>query len=169
MLDVIFITGCPASGKSTIAKLLQEKLKSPMFEFGWIPEFKLLNIVQSYEDEEKLSFENLNLVVKNYIKHGYSNIIIADIRDDLLTQVPIIYKNFSNHIFTLIPELNDIKSRIQERKVCKNGFANFDLAVKSYNHWIDSKLKYQTKIQTLNYSPDLIYENIYKYIQLSST
>ena len=39
-LDIIFIAGAPGSGKSTIAKGLQDHLKTPCFEFGWIPEFQ---------------------------------------------------------------------------------------------------------------------------------
>ncbi len=156
MNDVIFITGCPTSGKSTISSLLQQKLQSPMFEFGWIPEFRLLEVDQKYEDEEKLSFENLNLVVKNYVKHGYSNIIITDIRDDLLKQVPTIYNEYSYKIFTLILSEEEIKFRIDKRKIEKNGFSNLQLAIKSNQFWSDSNFKNQTKIFAENMNPEKI-------------
>ena len=38
--DIIIIAGAPGSGKSSVAKSLQEKLNCPYFEFGWIPEFR---------------------------------------------------------------------------------------------------------------------------------
>jgi len=68
MPDIIFITGCPTSGKSTISKLLQEKLQSPMFEFGWIPEFKNLKIDQAFQQEEEISpfpFRNTIIIISN--------------------------------------------------------------------------------------------------------
>ena len=34
-LDVIFITGAPGTGKSTVARNLQVKLKTPIFAF-WV-------------------------------------------------------------------------------------------------------------------------------------
>lgn len=150
MNHVIFITGCPSSGKSSLAKLLQEKLKSPMFEFGWIPEFRLLEIDQSYEDEEKLSFENLNLVTKNYIKHGYSNVIITDIHDNLIKLIPKIYKNYFYKIITLIPETEDLVIRINQRKIDQTGFSDIEAVLESNEYWIKSVFKHQIKIYTKN-------------------
>ena len=155
-LDVIFIVGCPASGKSTVSKYLQEELNSPFFEFGWIPEYRNLNIVQTYEDEEKLSFENLNLVVKNYVKHGYKNIILTDIRDNLITKIPSIYKNYSYHIFTLIPSVETIKNRINQRKIDDQGFSEISLALKSNDYWNKSSLTKQTKFHLKNETPEEI-------------
>ena len=47
-LDIIIIHGALGSGKSTTAKMLHEKLRSPWFEFGWIPEFRNLNPYTDY-------------------------------------------------------------------------------------------------------------------------
>lgn len=82
MKDFIFIVGAPGSGKSTIAKILQRKLESPLFEFGWIPEFRNTGKKEiGYSEEESLAFENLVLVVKNYAKHGFKNVIITDLNN----------------------------------------------------------------------------------------
>ncbi len=41
MLDFIFIAGAPGTGKTTVAKLLQKRLKSPAIEYSWIRGFHL--------------------------------------------------------------------------------------------------------------------------------
>jgi predicted kinase len=86
-MDIIFIHGAPGVGKSAVARGLHERLGSPWFEFGWIPEFRQKGEASiSYEEEERLSFENLCLVVRNYLRHGFEQIIITDLRDPLLRE-----------------------------------------------------------------------------------
>jgi adenylate kinase family enzyme len=71
-MDFIFIHGAPGSGKSTLAWALQNHLQSPCFEFGWIPEFRVKRASTiTWEEEESLAFENLTLVVKNYVRHSF--------------------------------------------------------------------------------------------------
>ena len=88
-MSVLFITGAPGTGKSTVAAMIHEKLKCPWFEFGWIPEFRHLNphTEISYEEEERMSFENLMLVTENYLRHGYENVILTDIREEFTDEV----------------------------------------------------------------------------------
>lgn len=88
-MGVIFITGAPGTGKSTVAAMLHERMKCPWFEFGWIPEFRNLNphTEISYEDEERMSFENLMLVTENYLRHGFENVILTDIREEFTDEV----------------------------------------------------------------------------------
>jgi len=71
----IFLTGAPGSGKSSVAAALHRKLGTPLFEFGWIPEFRNTGTrIISYEEDESLAFENLALVLRNYARHGFRNI-----------------------------------------------------------------------------------------------
>lgn len=85
--EIIFIHGAPGAGKSTVAQALHERLNSPWFEFGWIPEFRQKGEAAiSYAEEEQLSYENLILVVRNYLRHGFRNIILTDLRDPLMRQ-----------------------------------------------------------------------------------
>ena len=88
-MSVIFLTGAPGTGKSTVAAMLHERLKCPWFEFGWIPEFRNLNphTEISYEDEERMSFENLMLVTENYLRHGFETVILTDIREEFTDEV----------------------------------------------------------------------------------
>ena len=101
---LIIIHGAPGSGKSTTASLLHKKLRSPWFEFGWISEFRNLNphTEITWEQETDISFENLVLVVKNYIRHGFKNIIITDINfDSQILRMPEIFDGFQYRLFTL--------------------------------------------------------------------
>ena len=114
MTDFIFIHGAPGTGKSSLAWALQAKFQSPCFEFGWIPEFRIKrNSTISYEEEEGLAFENLTLVVKNYVRHGFGNIIITDLRDHIVQQIPDV---FEGHTYVLVSLWMDdeevLKSRV---------------------------------------------------------
>lgn len=58
MKTFIFIAGAPGSGKTTVAQALQHKLNSPLFEFGWIPEFRNTGSeVITYEEDEALALK----------------------------------------------------------------------------------------------------------------
>ncbi len=100
-MSVIFITGAPGTGKSTVAAMIHEKLKCPWFEFGWIPEFRNLNphTEISYEDEERMSFENLMLVTENYLRHGYENVILTDLREEFTDEVR---EKFGNRVRVIV-------------------------------------------------------------------
>lgn len=78
MTDFIFIAGSPGSGKTTISKLLYEKLNHPpLIDFGNLREPHLeINWLNQSKKEEQMSFENLLYILKNYIKHGYKNVVI---------------------------------------------------------------------------------------------
>lgn len=116
MKDFIFIAGAPGSGKSSVAKALQEKLDSPLFEFGWIPEFRNKGTkIIPYAEEESLAFENLVLVAKNYAKHGFKNVIITDLNNDYIEQLPKIFSDYDFAIYTLrLQDKETLKQRVLE-------------------------------------------------------
>ena len=89
-MDIIMVHGSPGNGKTTIAAKLHEHFQSPWFEFGWIPEFRMLNPHTSItmREEEQLSFENVVLVAKNYVRHGFRNIILSDLDDVRMLDIP---------------------------------------------------------------------------------
>ena len=129
--NIIFIAGAPGSGKSTIAKILQKKLGSPCFEFGWIPEFRQKGSeIISYQEEEGMSFENLILVAKNYIKHGFNNIIITDLEDKRIKELHKQFKKCKYILFTLIVNNDEVlKSRVLD-KSRMNGYRDWETAIK---------------------------------------
>lgn len=112
--DIIFIAGAPGSGKSSVANGLQKILATPCFEFGWIPEFRRRgNKTITYQEEEKIAFENLVLVVKNYIKHKFCNIIITDLEDKRIIELHEHFAKQNYIIFTLIvDDEKTLKSRV---------------------------------------------------------
>lgn len=113
-MDFIFIQGAPGTGKSSLAWALQERLQSPCFEFGWIPEFRVKkNSTISYEEEEELAFENLGLVLKNYVRRGFGNIIVTDLRDPVMRQVPRRFARYNYLLVTLWMDDDDaLKARV---------------------------------------------------------
>lgn len=114
MRDLIFIAGAPGTGKSSVAGELQKKLGSPCFEFGWIPEFRQRGSETiPYKEEEGIAFENLVLIAKNYVKHGFSNIIITDLEDARILELHKHFKDCNYTLFTLTVSDDELlKSRI---------------------------------------------------------
>ena len=101
--QIIVIAGAPGTGKSSLAKLLQEHSGSPLFEFGWIPEYRNRPNGQiPYEEEEQISFENLVLVCKNYLKHGYRGIILTDLAEKRIAEIEHAFKGDDYRIVTLV-------------------------------------------------------------------
>jgi hypothetical protein len=99
-----------------LAWALQNHLQSPCFEFGWIPEFRVKrDSTITWEEEESLAFENLILVVKNYVRHGFE-IIITDLHDHIIQTIPEVFAGFSYRQITLWMDNDELlKSRVLEK------------------------------------------------------
>ena len=103
-MDFIIVHGSPGNGKTTIAQELHRRLKSPWFEFGWIPEFTQKNPYSniSQKEEEQMSFENLVLVCKNYINHGFENVLLTDFDDIRMLDIPQVFKEYNYVIIQVV-------------------------------------------------------------------
>ena len=78
MHELIIVRGASGSGKTTICKLLKKKLACPYLELDWLREYHLdQKWTLENKKEEKVAFENLILIAKNYIKHGYKNLMVS--------------------------------------------------------------------------------------------
>jgi broad-specificity NMP kinase/ubiquinone/menaquinone biosynthesis C-methylase UbiE len=130
MVDFIFIAGSPGCGKTTISNLLKDKLNNPpMIDFGWIREFHLdREWKNANKEEEQMSFENLTFILKNYKKYGYKNVIVTDLVEDMVRQIPKLFSKENYIIIRLIVKNdNELKKRVLGER--DSGFKNFRKAI----------------------------------------
>jgi dephospho-CoA kinase len=115
--DLIVIAGAPGSGKTTVGDLLQSALKSPYIDFGYIREFHLdRDWLDESAREEQMSFENLVYIIKNYIRYGYENIIVTDLQDFRVRQIPELFAEYNYLIATMIIKSDkELALRIENR------------------------------------------------------
>lgn len=154
MLDLIVIAGAPGSGKSTISNLLKETLNSPMITFGHIRGFHMnSNWSNANPKEHEMAFENMNYIVRNYLKNNYKNIILNDLEEFRVEQIPHIYGGIKYAICTLyVNNDQELKNRVlnDDRD---SGFRNYELAI-AWNNTIRQRTRYQYEYIIDNSSND---------------
>jgi len=128
MYDLIVLAGAPGSSKTTIANLLHGTLESPYIDFGYIREFHLDREWKTTNSrEEQMSFENLVYILKNYIRYGYRNIIVTDLQDFRVQQIPELFAESSYLIATMVITSDDeLALRVQNRN---DGFRDVQRAL----------------------------------------
>jgi predicted kinase len=117
MPRVIVIGGSPGSGKSTLARGLQSSLDAVWIDFGRLREFHLKpDWSNQGPEEEALTFENLISIVRNYVAHGWANIIVDDLRDARVRQIPQVLSGVHFCILTLtVCNEAELRLRITQR------------------------------------------------------
>jgi adenylate kinase len=128
MKDLIVIAGAPGSGKTTVGELLHARLQSVYIDFGDLRVWHLdREWKKASQDEEAMSFENLIFVVNNYVRHEYKNVIVTDLKDEKVQQIPGVFQNLDFVIFSLFVETDE---EISRRVAVRNsGFKNVNAAV----------------------------------------
>ena len=127
-LDLLVIAGAPGSGKTMVSDCLYAALKSPYIDFGDIRNFHLDRQWSNQSPvEEQMSFENLVFILKNYINYGYKNVILNDLKDFRVRQMPELFAEQNYLIATLVIESDDeLAARIRNRN---SGFTNVESAL----------------------------------------
>jgi broad-specificity NMP kinase len=154
MTDLIVIAGAPGSGKTTVSKLLWKRLDNPpIIDFGTLQDFHLDRAWSNWsKSNESIAFENVLFIVRNYIRHGFRNIIVNDFQDFRIRQMPGLFSKRDYVIITLFSSNSkELTSRIKRRK---SGFTNAKKAV----IWNDMvirrrRLKNEHKIDTYRNTP----------------
>lgn len=85
-----------------------------MIDFGWIREFHLdREWKNANKKEEQMAFENLVFILKNYLKHGYQNIVVNDLQDFRIEQIPKKFSKYNYVIISLVvKDDGELKNRI---------------------------------------------------------
>ncbi|MEI6477657.1 MAG: AAA family ATPase [bacterium] len=118
MHDLIIFSGCPCSGKSTVSELLRGELGCPLFDFA---SFRDVHLDKDWSnasaEEENMAFENLVFILKNYIKHGYKNVVVDDLEEDRVQALTDIFKDLSFASITLtVDSDNTLRERMANRE-----------------------------------------------------
>ncbi len=155
--DVIIIAGPPGAGKTTLLKALRAELSfPPTIDFGWIRQFHLDDEwSNANKKEEEMSFENLNFIVRNYLKYGYKNILLTDFTDERITKIPHLFSDLDYIIFTLFLTCDE---RLKERVLSPrdSGWKDYETAI-SLNKGVQERptLKNEYKIDNTNSTPHI--------------
>ena len=103
MASVIVISGAPGSGKTTITKLLHQHFQSVMIEIGWLRQYHLDPLwLKASPREEAMSFENLVFILRNYLKNDYDYILVNDLEDHRIQQIPSLFEPHQFIIISLV-------------------------------------------------------------------
>ena len=156
MYDLIILLGSMGAGKTTVARILKEKLDSPHIDYDWIRGFHLNKKWSNMNDNErKMSLGNLVFILKNYIKHDYKNIIISGFRNYDLNKILQEFTDNKVIIFTLVlTDDNILKQRVLTESR-DSGWRDYEESIKS-NRKLRDNLKYpnEHKIDNTNQTPE---------------
>lgn len=141
MTKIIFVAGAPGSGKTTVCRLLKPMLHDcPYIDYGYIREFHLNPTWSNESDqEEQMSFENLIFILKNYIKNAYPYILVTDLLDKRILEIPTLFDSSQFYIFSLtINNADELKKRVLN-ETRDSGYRNVVKATKWNQNLLDRK------------------------------
>ena len=122
------IGGSPGSGKSTLARMLYERRGCPWIDYGHLRQFHLLpDWSNQSKEEEQLTFENLTFIVRNYWRYGYPEVLLDDLRDHRIVQLPSCFPEARVDTITLfLSDPDALRMRIAMRN---DGWKYEELAI----------------------------------------
>lgn len=162
MNDFIFLLGAQGSGKTTIARILKEKLGSPHIDFDWIRGFHLnKDWSNTNNSEERMSIKNLIYLLENYVKNDYKNIIVSGFTEMNIKQVLEELKEYKYKIITLTIKEDDVLKKRVLNESRDSGFRNYEQSIEFNNNIKDSlQFPNETKIDNTYQTPQETVEEI---------
>lgn len=155
MYNFIFILGAQGAGKTTLARILKQKLNSTHIDFDWIRGFHL-NATWSNTSvsEETMSLENLSLLLKNYVKHGYQNVIVSGLSKENISLLDAL-KDYRSILFTLYLTDDQILKERVLNETRDSGFRDFEASIAS-NKILrnETPSEIENKIDNTNQTPE---------------
>lgn len=156
MYNFIFILGAQGAGKTTIARLLKEKLDSVHIDFDWIRGFHLNGTWTNTSDvEEKMSIENLIFLLRNYEKHGYKNVIVGGFTDKAIERILAEFEGYKYIVISLyLTDDEVLKARVLTESR-DSGFRDFEESIK-FNKRLRDELSFpnEKKIDSTHQTPE---------------
>lgn len=114
---IIFINGPINAGKSTVAKILAEKIpKTARVEIDQLHEFiDWLEIDQAVP----INLENAALVISNFIRRGYNVVVPYPLSEKDYKYMKKQLRDFAGQLyfFTLAPEMRKAQGDTKDRKI----------------------------------------------------
>jgi predicted kinase len=147
-MDLVVIAGAPGTGKSTLMTELAARWPtSPAIEFSSLREFHLDRTWSNQSpEEEQLAWENLEFVVRNYVRHGRTPVLTTDFREHRVQMINEVFGDLSLRIVTLTADEAVLRERVTART---EGFTNVEAAL-SWNADVMARpaLEAETKFDT---------------------
>lgn len=142
MMDLIFLIGPSAVGKTTLAKELYMHYNGVYIEQNMVPEF---TIPADCEDEgifeEQICWDNVIMQIKYFYEKGFRNIVALDFDDLRSRELPIIFKGYRFIILRLISsDTVQIRKQMIHRHENEGGLFALDNIEKSNNRIMNRKL-----------------------------
>ncbi len=166
MKDIIFISGTPGIGKTSIGRMLKEKLKSPYIDLAWLRSYHLDSKWKNANNkEEKMSLSNLRFIIRNYLKNGYKNIVITDLRSKSREKL---VKSFSNTNYLIIKLIINDDKELKKRVLTESrdsGWRDYEKSIK-LNKTIKERdlLENEVEIDNTHNSPNKTVKEILRHL-----
>lgn len=161
-MDLIVIAGSPGVGKSTLGLALARTLGWPFLEFSVLREPHLDPTWSNASPaEHEMAWESLQFIVRNYVKHGYRNVVVTDLREERVRQVQEVFGDLEYRILTLaLVNEAELRRRVGARR---EGFVDVDAAV-AWNAAVRARpaLPHETRIEVDGHTVEELLEAVRK-------